>query len=111
MAKWCGKIGYVESVEDEARPGIWVNKVTERVYTGDLIKNFHRWSASSDSTIDNLSPDNQISIIADTFAEENIRFMRYIEFMGAKWKINSFDVQRPRIILTMGGLYHDGEQA
>lgn len=111
MAKWCGKIGYVESVEDEARPGIWVNKVTERVYTGDLIKNFQRWSASSDSTIDNLSPDNQISIIADTFAEENICFMRYIEFMGAKRKINSFDVQRPRIILTMGGLYHDGEQA
>ena len=110
MAKWCGKIGYVESVEDKARPGIWKNKVTEREYFGDVIKHTNRWSESSDSTIDNLSVDNQISIVSDTFAEENVRFMRYIEFMGANWKINSFEVRYPRIIVTMGGLYN-GEQA
>lgn len=110
MAKWCGKIGYVESVEDENRPGIWVNNVTEREYFGDIIRQTNRWSSSSDSTIDDLSADNHISIVSDTFAEENVRFMRYIEFMGAKWKINSFEVQRPRLIVTMGGLYN-GEQA
>lgn len=110
MAKWYGKIGYVESVEDEERPGVWVNKVTEREYYGDVIKHTNRWSSSSDSTNDNLTLNNQISVISDTFAEENFRFMKYIEFMGAKWKIDSADVQRPRLILTMGGLYN-GEQA
>lgn len=109
MAKWCGKVGYVESVEDENRPGIWVNKVTEREYFGDIIRQTNRWASSSDSTIDNLSVDNQISIVSDTFAEENIRFMRYVEFMGAKWKISSLEVKYPRLILTMGGLYK-GEQ-
>lgn len=110
MAKWCGKIGYVESLEDETKPGVWANKVTEREYFGDIIRQINRWSASSDSTIDDLSVDNQISIVSDTFAEEHIRFMRYIEFMGAKWKINSLEVRYPRIIVTMGGLYN-GEQA
>lgn len=109
MAKWCGKVGYVESVEDENRPGIWVNKVTEREYFGDIIRQTNRWASSSDSTIDNLSIDNQISIVSDTFAEENVRFMRYVEFMGAKWKISSLEVKHPRLILTMGGLYK-GEQ-
>lgn len=109
MAKWCGKVGYVESVEDENRPGIWVNKVTEREYFGDIIRQTNRWASSSDSTIDNLSIDNQISIVSDTFAEENVRFMRYVEFMGAKWKISSLEVKYPRLILTMGGLYK-GEQ-
>lgn len=110
MAKWCGKVGYVESVEDENRPGIWVNKVTEREYFGDVIRQTNRWASSSDSTIDNLSIDNQISIVSDTFAEENVRFMRYVEFMGAKWKISSLEVKYPRLILTMGDLYN-GEQA
>lgn len=110
MAKWHGIIGYVESVEDANRPGVWVNKVTEREYFGDIIEHTNRWSAPSDSTIDDLNVDNQISIVSDAFAEENIRFMRYIEFMGSKWKINSFKVRRPRLIVTMGGLYN-GEQA
>ena len=33
--------------------------------------------------------------------------MRYVEFMGAKWKISSVEVQYPRLILTVGGVYND----
>jgi hypothetical protein len=33
--------------------------------------------------------------------------MRYVEFMGAKWKVSSVDAtKRPRLVLTLGGLYN-----
>lgn len=104
MAKWFGTIGYAES--QQVSPGVWDDVITERKYTGDVIRNGTRWSASSDSTNDDLNINNQISIIADQFADQNCHAMKYIEFMGAKWKITSVEVQRPRLILTMGGVYN-----
>ena len=31
----------------------------------------------------------------------------HIVFMGAKWKITSVEVQYPRLILTVGGVYNE----
>ena len=55
---------------------------------------------------DDISVSNELSIVADPFATQNFHRMRYAEFMGVKWKITSVDVQYPRLILTMGDLYH-----
>ena len=104
MAKWYGTIGYAET--KQTSPGVWRDEITERKYSGDVIRNSNRWSASSDSTNDDLNIDNQISILADPFAYQNFHSMKYIEFMGTKWKISSVDVQRPRLILTIGGVYN-----
>ena len=46
------------------------------------------------------------SIIADPFAYQNFHAMRYIEWMGAKWKITKVNVQSPRLILSVGGVYN-----
>lgn len=104
MAKWYGKIGYAQT--HETTPGVWIEDTKERTYSGDVIRNNSRWSASSDSTNDDLSFNNQISILADPFAYQNFHAMKYIEFMGARWKITSVEVQYPRLILTMGGVYN-----
>lgn len=104
MAKWYGTIGYAET--KQTSPGVWRDEITERKYSGDVIRNSNRWSASSESTNDDLNINNQISILADPFAYQNFHSMKYIEFMGAKWKISSIDVQRPRLILTIGGVYN-----
>lgn len=104
MAKWYGTIGYAET--KQTSPGVWRDEITERKYSGDVIRNSNRWSASSESTNDDLNINNQISILADPFAYQNFHSMKYIEFMGAKWKITSVDVQRPRLILTIGGVYN-----
>jgi hypothetical protein len=108
MGKWHGEIGYVSTIETS--PGIWEEVVTKRNYYGDVIKNTGRWSASSDSTNDNLNISNQISIVADPFAYQNFHSIRYVEFMGIKWKVSNLDVQYPRLLLTLGGVYN-GEQA
>lgn len=104
MAKWYGTVGYIET--KETTPGVWKPEVTERKYFGDVLRNSSRWTASTDSTNDDLNINNQISIVADPFAYRNFHMIKYVEFMGAKWKVTSVDVQRPRLILTIGGVYN-----
>lgn len=104
MAKWYGTIGYVKQVEKS--PGVFGNDVTERKYTCNVIRNSRGWSNPSEGTNDNLTLNNQISIVADSFAIDNSAFIKYVEMMGAKWKITNIEIKRPRLVLTVGGLYN-----
>lgn len=104
MAKYFGKIGFVET--GEVRPGVWKEQITEREYAGDVLRNNRRLQQDKDSTNDDLSINNQISIVADPYAYNNFHSMRYIEWMGTRWKVASIDVQYPRLILDVGGLYN-----
>lgn len=108
MAKWYGKIGYADMVEIE--PGIYEESITERSYFGDTFRNT-RMLQNSGGINDDINVANQISIVADPYAINNFHTMCYAEFMGAKWKVTNVEVQHPRLILTVGGLYHGGEQA
>ena len=106
MAKFYGKIGY--AVTEETILGVWEEHVIERTYFGDLFRNTRRLQ-SADKINDNINISNEISILADPFAHENFHLMKYVEFMGTKWKIESVEVQSPRLILTIGGVYN-GQQ-
>lgn len=103
MAKWFGKIGYEQTVEEE--PGLWVEQITEREYYGDINRNSLNIQ-SSGSVNDNINVANVISIVADPFANDNFQSMRYVEIGKAKWKITNVEVNRPRLILTVGGVYN-----
>jgi hypothetical protein len=107
MAKFRGKVGFITT--EETRPGIWDALVTERFYYCDLIRNFRR-SESSGNLNDDINISNKISIVADPYANDNIHSIKYVEFMGTKWKVSNVEVQYPRLILDLGGLYN-GEQA
>ena len=104
MAKFYGKIGYIETVEVE--PGLWEEQIIERPYYGDLTRNTSRFQ-SSGGVNDDINISNNVSIIADPYANENFQHMRYVEFMGAKWKVTNAEVQYPRILLTTGGVYNE----
>lgn len=104
MSKFYGAIGY--AVKAEVRPGVWAEKITSRDYSGDVIKNTRQYQ-TSDTLNDNLNISNEISIVADPFAYENFHSIRYVKFMGAKWKISNVEVQYPRLILTVGGVYNE----
>lgn len=103
MAKFYGVIGYATC--NETSPGVWVDDIVERNYFCELIRNTRRLQ-TSDKVNDNIEIANEISIVADPFAEQNFHSMKYIEFMGAKWKITNVEVQRPRLILSVGGVYN-----
>ena len=105
MAKFYGVIGY--AVSEQTAPGVHKVKIVERAYYGDVIKNNRRLQ-SSEYVNDDVNVSNQISVVADPYAVQNFHAIRYVEFMGVKWKVTTVDVQYPRLLLTLGGLYTNG---
>ena len=105
--KWYGKIGYAEQVE--TAPGVWEEKTTVRQYYGDVVRNIRKLE-SSGGVSDNINVSMEISIVADPYAIQNFHAMRYVEFMGSLWKIHNVEVNYPRLILGIGGLYTNVEQ-
>lgn len=104
MAKFYGVIGY--SVTEETKPDVWVEKVTERPYFGDITRDTRRVESSQDTTNDGVTLSNEISIIADPYAQEHIYAMRYVKFRGSAWRITSVEAQYPRLNISIGGIYN-----
>lgn len=103
MTRWCGVIGYAETLEIE--PGVWSEEFTERKYYGDLLRNSRRLQGSQQIN-DDITISNQISILADPYAVQHFHAIRYAELFGTKWKVSSVEVQYPRLILELGGAYN-----
>lgn len=107
MAKFYGIIGY--AITEETKPGVWMPRIVDKPYFGDLIRSSRRLESTS-KVNDDISLENQISIVADPFAYENFHNIRYVEYLGAKWKVSNIEVKYPRLLLTVGGVWHEREQ-
>lgn len=103
MARYFGRIGWAETAE--TAPGVWEEVITERNYYGDVIRNSRRWE-NGENLNDNVIISNSISIVADDYAYTHLANIRYVEWMGSLWKPSGIEVQRPRIILQIGGVYN-----
>lgn len=103
MGKFHGKVGYVSVSEGES--GIWTESVTERSYYGDELK-ITRKLMNAESTNDDFSVNNEISILADPYALQYFHAIRYVEWLGSRWKVTRVTVNRPRLILSIGGVYN-----
>ncbi len=107
MAKFYGVIGYGEAVETV--PGVWEDVITERKYYGDVLRNT-RGLQEGDKINNDITVGNSISIVADAYAHNHFFAMKYIIWAGAYWTISNVEVQRPRLLLTLGGVYN-GQKA
>lgn len=105
MAKFSGKIGFVRNAETYEGSGVFIEETIERHYRGDVVNDVMRWQDSSKVNED-LNIGNKFSIVADTFAMQNIGTMRYVEYLGTKWKIMTVEINRPRIVIYLGGVYN-----
>lgn len=103
MAKYFGMIGFAYTVE--TTPDVWEEKILERPYYGDMLRRSRRLQ-TADKLNDDIEISNELSILADPYAQQNFFQMRYAEFRGTKWKITNVDVQYPRLTLTLGGVYN-----
>lgn len=108
MAKFTGLVGYV--TQTETSPGIWQSIPVERKMRGDVLRLAS--SVTSDGRVrdgsinDDIDIQQRISLVADPFSYENFSSLKYIVYMGVKWKISGVEVQRPRLILTLGGVWN-----
>lgn len=104
MAKFYGTVGFATT--EETVPGVWTEKIEERNYYGDVIRNKSLWGPG-DGLNDNPNLNNQFSIMSDPYALGNFPQMRYVSWMGTKWKVKDVEVQRPRLIISIGGVYNE----
>lgn len=101
--RYHGKIGFVSF--REKTPGVDVARVEEREYSGEVTQATKRWDSGSQVN-PNLNITNQISIVANLYARENLFAIRYLHWMGALWEVTSAEISYPRLILQIGGVYN-----
>lgn len=107
MAKYYGNIGFL--ITEETTPGVWEETLVVQPYAGDILRSSSQYSPSSDKLNDDITIKNRISIVADPFAIGNFYNIRYVEWLGNKWKVTDVDVEYPRLILSIGGVYNGPE--
>lgn len=105
--KYSGVVGFGVPKEGEGdSEGAWDLDIVEKPYYGDILQVTQRWDASQDSVIDDLRLTNRISIVADGFAINHMSTARYITYEGSRWRISSIELKRPRLIISIGGVYN-----
>jgi hypothetical protein len=103
MAKYYGKIGFGQT--SEIKPGVWKDTIVEKNYYGDILQNFVR-NDNTQQVNDNLNISNRFSIVSDPFATQNYYSIKYLEYLGVKWKVTTVELQYPRLILYVGGAWN-----
>lgn len=104
MAKYCGAIGF--AMPEETAPGVWTDQIVEKIYRGEVIRNFMKWQ-NSENLNDDLNISNELSVVGDPFLCCNCANIKYATYMGVKWKVNSIDIQYPRLKLSLGGVWNE----
>jgi hypothetical protein len=101
--KFYGVVGYGE--QKKFPGGVYRDELVEYKYYGDVIKNTRRL-VEGEKVNDDLAVQNSISIVADAYANEHFFAIRYVEWMGSLWKVAEVTVERPRLVLRLGGIYN-----
>ena len=105
--RFAGKIGFVRTVQDENDDSIWTTETTEKLVYGDILRDTRNNDKSSYLN-DNFTISNQFSIVADDYTYHNLQYIKYVNYLGVKWRVTSVDaLPRPRLVLSVNGVYND----
>lgn len=105
--KYYGNIGFSETVDDG--DGVWKEKITDKKYSGDVLR-LQRSKNAGEHINDGLRLNSQFSILMDPWFQDHFSSVKYIEYMGSKWTVETLDpTNYPRVLITPGGLYHGYE--
>ena len=86
-------------------PGVFSEKIVERKYYVDKIFDSRKYDQNN-SINGSIDLSNKFSIVCDPFARENYLNMRYITWMGVKWRISTITVDYPRLTLSVSGEFN-----
>lgn len=109
--KYSGNAGF-RITDVEVEPDVFESQVVVKKVRGDVVTSrYHHDQNGGKSTIDNIRITNQISLVADQFFMNHISNLQYLEYQGVKWKVESFTIKPPRVILDLGGVYNEQKNA
>lgn len=103
MAKFYGPVGF--SLSQETSPGVWEEIPVEKNFYGDILKNTVKGNENPGKVNGDITVNNRISIVANPYAAQHFHQIEYVIWQGVKWKVESVDVEMPRLILNLGGIY------
>lgn len=108
MARFAGLVGYV--TQEESVPGVWSTVDKPVMMRGDIIRqssSFQNDGRLSSTKVNNdVSLNHRVSLIGDPYAFNNYFNIKWIDIDGHKWAVSSVEIQRPRLIVTLGGLWN-----
>lgn len=101
MARFSGKVGFVtgELVDD-----VWEKSVIERPCKGTVLNETQNY-VDGDKVNEDRNFSERISIVADAYSTEKYTDIRYVVKAGTRWLVTSVQVNRPSLILSLGGVY------
>lgn len=105
MARFSGLVGFAHTVR--TKPGVSKEVITEKgPYFGE-VKRASLTMQQANSVNTELRTTNTVEIMADDqYVNENIFAIRFVEWAGVAWVVSEVTVQRPRLLLRLGGVYH-----
>lgn len=103
MAKYSGMVTY--ATQTETVPGVWEDVTTPYFMRGDVIRRSSQLQ-NDDKVNNDISLNHRVSLVGDAFAFENYYNIKHINIDGQEWKVTSVEVQHPRIIVTVGGVWN-----
>jgi hypothetical protein len=102
--KFHGNVGYTAD-QVETAPGVWDDQIVEFPYSGDVKRNTRKLESGESANV-NVIVNNTIEIMCDQYAIDHFFNIRYVEWEGARWTVTNVEVQRPRLILSLGSVYN-----
>lgn len=102
--KFYGNVGFWVG-DKEVKPSVYKPVIIEKPYSGNVSWNNRHFQTSQNQN-DDIRLNNQISILADLYSQENFSSIRYVVWNGVKWKVTNVEVNYPRLVLTIGGVYN-----
>lgn len=104
MARFTGLVGYV--TQEESVPGVWSPVETQKMMKGDMIRQSSS-GQNGDKVHSDISLNHRVSLLGDSYAFNNYYNLKWIMVNGRKWEVSSVEIQRPRIIVSIGGLWNE----
>ena len=102
MAKYTGLVGYV--TDGQTAPGVWSPVENPIKMKGDIIRLAS--GQNGDKINNDVTLSHRVSLVGDAYAFGNYFNIKWIEMDGMKWEVTSVEIQRPRIIVSLGGLWN-----
>lgn len=100
-------VGFWED-DVEISPGVWrPSDIIERTYKGTVVSDRRRFQSDSSNQNDTFTVGNRIEILSDLYSRNNWPSIKYVVWKGVKWKVTSVEVNYPRLILDLGGVYNE----
>lgn len=104
MAKGVYPIGIKQEAVESA-PGIYNEDILVRNVPGDLQYKPVRWT-EGELNQDMVKANHQLSIMGDEALMDDFSRAAYVVWQNQRWTVTNVSYVRPRINLTLGGIYN-----